>query len=281
LCNPLGPRQLGGQDGERSPRTPRPLPRCGDMMPPALPRVGVSLKAALCSGCVETVNKLLLGDNNLVHVPFMTVAGCELPVVAAIRMGCCAAVVEVLLRHGAVATAHGRCGAAALHIIALSLHDGESLAGWPLGPNIAEKSHTLGLADSLHGMPLIPCFAHQFEWGVATTCPQLQMRLRQQVCDIATCLLQYGADTAEKWKGLLPAEGARQSGQEHLANIIEHFVWWRVQQILAKHRSAATRVKRFVSPLLQCKANVYGLISEFVAPSLGVGTVQTHSTMAA
>jgi len=237
--NPLGPRQLNAQDGERSAITPRQLPRCGDMIPPALPHVGDSLKAALGSGCVETVNKLLLCDNTLVHVPFTTLAGCELPVIAAIRMGCCAAVAEVLLRHRAVPTAHGRCGASALHIIA---------------------------------------------WGVATTCPQLQMRLRnaeQQGCDIATCLLQYGADTAEKWKGLLPAEAARQSGQEHLANIIEHFVWWRAQLILAKHRAAATRAKRFVSPLLQCKANVYGLISEFVAPPLGVSTVQTHSTMLA
>jgi len=237
--NPLGPRQLNAQDGERSAITPRQLPRCGDMIPPALPHVGDSLKAALGSGCVETVNKLLLCDNTLVHVPFTTLAGCELPVIAAIMMGCCAAVVEVLLRHGAVPTAHGRCGASALHIIAR---------------------------------------------GVATTCPQLQTRLRsaeQQGCGIATCLLQYGADTAEKWKGLLPAEAARQSGQEHLANIIEHFVWWRAQQILAKHRSAATKAKRLVSPFLLCKANVYRLIIEFLAPRPGVSTVQTHSRLLA
>jgi len=278
--SPHGPKPLCGQDADCSPRTPRLLPRCGEMMPPALPHAGISLKSALSSGCVQTVNKLLLCDDTLVHVPLPTISGCELPIIAAIRMGCCATVVEVLLRHGAAPTVHGRCGASALHIIVLSLHNGKSQAGWPFGPNVVEKPHLLGFADSMHDMPLTPCFAHQFEWGATATCPQIQMCWRnaeQHICDMATCLLQYGADTAEKWKGLLPAEAARQSGQEHLANIIEHFIWWRAQQILAKHMSAATRAKRLVSPLLQCKANVYRLISEFVAPPLGGSTVQSRS----
>jgi len=139
-------------------------------------------------------------------------------------------------------------------------------------------------------MPLTLCFAHQFQLGVAPThahdwewsaaCPQLQVRLRkdeQQVCDIAMCLLQYGADTGEIWKGLSPAETARESGQEHLANIIEHFAWWRAQQILAKHRStAATKAGSFYSHLLQRNISVYKLISEFVTPSFGMSPVRTR-----
>jgi len=138
---PLPPKLLDGDDGECSPRTPRSLPCSGETLPPALPHFGASLKAALRSGCVQTVNNLLFCDDTLVQVPFTTMAGCKLPIIAAIRMGCSAAIVEVLLRHGAAPTVHGRCGASALHIMAQTLHNRESLAGWPLGPNVVEIPH--------------------------------------------------------------------------------------------------------------------------------------------
>jgi len=253
-------------------------------MPPALTRT--SLRSAISSGCVQTLSELLLRDGTLVHVPVTTQAGCEPPTVAAIRMGCCAPVLEVLLHHGAASTARGRCGASALHILVSpvqSQNGSGTLLSWT---DIQAEGHLPTFAGILQGLPCAGF--HEagkllFQEGVAAAAafPLLPMswnNTEQRRCALAACLLRHGVDATEEWKGVMPAEAARLSGQLRLANVVEHFDTWRVQRILAKHRSVASGTKSSGSPFLEGDANVYALISEYLAPLQGESGVQTNCT---
>jgi len=251
---------------EFQPSTPvMALPRRTETSPPPLPHMGRSLQSALRSGHVSNMVDLLLEDVTLVHVPVATVVGFEPLLVAAVRVSCSVSVLKVLLRHGAMATAHGCDGASALHVLVSSLQ----LASGP-----AERPTW----SSLQTVPWVGCpVAHQGQPqnGIAAAWPPFFVRNAQQhaerhteqhACALAACLLHYGADANEEWKGVLPADTARQSGHQCLADLIEHFAWWHAQPVLAKHRSTASGIETSGSPLLACNAALYGLICDFVAP---------------
>jgi len=256
---PRGPRLAGDPYGASSPRKV-PTREC-EMTPPALSLTCNPLRVALSFGRVQKVHEILLCDETLVHVPITTTAGCEPVTVAAIRMGCRAPILEVLLRHGASSTARGRCGASALHILASLQPQGGSVK-WP----------------SWADMQGLPCTGYHEagnllgEMGIAAACqatPTFWHKAEQQRCALASCFLHHGADATEEYKGLMPAEAARRSGQLRLANVIEYFTTWRVQRIVAKHRAAGNGKKVSGSPLVECVANVYQLISEYLAPPQG------------
>jgi len=222
---------------------------------PPEPFLGSSLRSALFSGDAQEVQKALSHDDTLVLTHVKMGPGWELPVVAAIRMGCSAAVLEVLLHHGASLTARSSlCDASALHILVLCLQQEQEKAKqsmWSAGVQ------TMLLMSGGGGLPLAK-LAHEAEHRAARRGHEAE----QQACAVAACLLQHGADATERWRGVLPAEAARQLGQHRLSKTIEHFEWCRCMQwMLTKQRSAANSV----SPLWTCPDNVYTLIWQFLA----------------
>lgn len=238
------------------PQTPPRTPpcRCRATTPPALPHVGTSLRSALSAGHAQMLKEMLSYDDTLVHVPMRTNEGYEVPLIAAIKMGCGAPVLEVLIHHGAVPKAHGRCGAPALHIIVGLFQEGRGPTEQPTWTN--KRSHLVNWFQSELGGHLavarqvLPFFDPGFE---------------QQACAAAACLLYHGADATERWMCCLPAEVARRSGQHRLASVIEHFAWRRVQRMLSKHVSAACSTRRSGFPLRECPVTAGKLISEFLS----------------
>jgi len=220
-----------------------------------------------------TLNVILSHDDTLVHVPMRTNEGYEVPLIAAIKMGCGAPVLEVLIHHGAVPTAHGRSGAPALHIIVGSLQEGRGLTEQPTWTNKLTEVKWPALLDTGHDLPqagsrLASWPQSELEGHLAVArrvLPILGPDIEQQACAAAACLLHYGADATERWRCLLPAEVARRSGQHRLANVIEHFAWRRVQRMLAKHGSATHSTRGSGFPLLECPVTVGKLISEFLS----------------
>merc|ERR1712204_22415 len=224
-------------------------------MGPPEPLLGSSLQSALFSRNAQQVHEVLSHDNTLAltHVKIST--GWEPPVVAAIRTGCSAAVLEVLLHHGASFKVRGLCGASTLHILVTSLQEEQEqgkASMWSAGVQAM-----LLMAGSA-GLPLAK-LAHDAENSAAKRGHEAE----QQACAVAACLLQHGADATERWTGLLPAEAARRAGQQCLSDTIVNFEWCRcLQWVLTKQRLAASSV----SPLWMCPDNVYMLIRQFLAP---------------
>lgn len=203
------------------------------------------MQLALRSGHAQTVAEMLSCDDTLAHIPVKTATGCEPPLIAAIEMGCSAAVVAALLSHG-VPMARSRCGAPALHTLILSLEKEKALSMFPPWPD-AYHEDSPEFGDCLFQKP-----GHAAE---------------KRTRDLARCLLRYGADAEERWQGLLPAEMAARSGKQLLAAEIEQFVWRRVRPLLAKHRLAARAAKRDTPQLLACREDVYELVCKFLAPT--------------
>jgi len=207
------------------------------------------------------VHETLSHDETLVHVPIMTTAGCEPPVIAATWMGCSVPVLQVLLSHGASVKPRSRCGATALHILAMPQKEVEAFKR----PAQIDELTVPALANHLHNLETT--VGHLVNWlhlgfGKAASyysAAPVARDTENKSCALALSLLQSGADPAEVWNGLLPAEAARRSGQQCLANAIEHFMWRRAQRLLAKHRSKAF--------LLGCHNAVHNLISQFLTPS--------------
>jgi len=242
--------------------------------PPPGPRECVSLKQALLSRCEQRVHETLSHDETLVHVPITTTAGCEPPVIAATRMGCSVPILQVLLSHGASVNACSRCGAPALHILAMPHEEVETLKQ-PTQAEELQRMAVPALADRLHRLHDLPIdVGHVGSWphlrmgsAASSSLPPVAHVSEHHACAIALCLLRHGANAAEVWNGLLPAEAARQSGHQCLANVIEHFMWQRAQRLLAKHRSAAGDHRKGFAALLGRHNTVLKLISQFLAPS--------------
>merc|ERR1712079_819446 len=77
-------------------------------------------------------------------------------------------------------------------------------------------------------------------------------------------------DPEERWQGLLPAEMAKRSGMQYIADVIEQLVWRRVQLLLAKHRKSARCANQHAPPLLACREDLFDLVCKFLAPPCGL-----------
>lgn len=132
--------------------TPRTPPcRTGEGLrswtPPPRP-TKTSMTAAIRSHDLELVKSAIEDDLNSVHVPCLTPAGCETPILQAVRCGCSAAIVGCLLQSGASVDDVDSAGRTALEVLCAAASDSEGAAGEPS----ADLDDILGL----HGLSFSP-----------------------------------------------------------------------------------------------------------------------------
>lgn len=225
------------------------------------------LLAALQSNCLERVQQLLDDDETLVHFPLPSLAGCEPPLFVAIRVGCSASIVSLLLNCGASATDRNPVGVTALDLV---------VGACPTDQIPRELDDALFRESSWPQLPLPMQWTarfSQFDADPASSqgdpkCPlRTETPREKQCCEYATLLLAHGADPFRPWQGLAALDVAKQSGKQRLADIMQHAGDRQVHRFLCRYWVRADSALQG-SSLLRCPWDVLEHISGFVAPPL-------------
>lgn len=219
------------------PRQPTRFPRATRRHP---------LRLALEMDNAEEVGRLLEADENLAREPLRDRRVCEPLVLAAVRSGCSARVLGVLLQRGAPADDPGHAGLTALEAVAVG---------------VAQRRSS---PDAFGG---IFAGATDKSWaqnpGAAS---------EERCCALAGCLLAFGADPMrmDEQTGLTVAERAERAGQPRLAELLGN--WSGIQECRAlrkiwAHVPSTAWLKSEHLGILHIPHGVCENICGFLAPS--------------
>jgi len=202
-----------------APATPRRVHTAPPTTPPPAPRPG-PLHNALVNNRSAEVAFILDGNEFESIGPIKDMSGCEPPLVKAARYGCSASILKQLLRHGASADSLGHNGLTPLMII-IRAHTNRlpELVSYMTSPTVpfigsADQSWMLSQMGPL--------------WAPWTCEPNLRdgfPRLSEEQCiEMATCLLQGGADALQVDTSGQCAPGvAERLGKPRLAALLKYW----------------------------------------------------------